>query len=156
MSNNDQRLRDVWKQREVPVVLRRGGPDEKLRIRLPAGEEKFDWISSGRQHQPERFDDPHYWELGKTRFNDFVEQALDRFGKLYVIQPYREQEKCARACRHAKGHDCNCSCMGAHHGTGDGLGGWFDIGDAFSTRWGDRAVACRLMIRRPGVERTKQ
>ena len=144
---DSRRLREIWNQGVTPVVLRRGGSREALRIRLPIDANEFGWISTGKQHAPVWFEFFRYWELGNSRFNDFVDEALKRFGRLYVIQPYREQEKCAPACRNAKGHDCSCSCMGAHHGVGDG-GGWFDVNDAFSTRWNDREVACRLMVRR--------
>ncbi|MEP1497973.1 MAG: hypothetical protein ABJK50_20985, partial [Pseudophaeobacter sp.] len=64
-----------------------------------------------------------------------------------IIQPYREQEICARACQEALGHECQCSCMGANHGAGND-GSWFEVSDTFSTRWGDRELACRLLTAR--------
>ena len=67
-----------------------------------------------------------YWELPKSWFNDFVDRALQRYGKVYIIQPYREQEICARACQEALGHECQCSCMGANHGVGND-GSWFEV-----------------------------
>lgn len=30
-----------------------------------------------------------YWELPKSWFNDLVDRALQRYGKVYIIQPYR-------------------------------------------------------------------
>ncbi|WP_354134437.1 hypothetical protein [Bradyrhizobium sp. S3.9.1] len=67
--------------------------------------------------------------------------------KVYIIQPYREQEICARACQEAQGHECQCSCMGANHGVGND-GSWFEVSDTFSTRWGERELACRLLTAR--------
>ncbi len=86
-----------------------------------------------------------YWEVPAAWFNDFVDRALERYSELYVIQPYREQEKCASACLNATGHECQCSCMGANHGAGND-GSWFEVNEAFATRWGDQVLACRRMI----------
>jgi hypothetical protein len=58
--------------------------------------------------------------------------------KLYIIQPYREQEKCSPSCQDAEGHECQCSCMGRYHGIGR-------VSDTFATRWGDQELACRLL-----------
>ena len=77
----------------------------------------------------------------------FSDRALQRYGKVYIIQPYREQEICARACQEALGHECQCSCMGANHGIGND-GSWFEVSDTFSTRWGNRELACRLLTAR--------
>jgi len=88
--------------------------------------------------------DHQAWEIPKAWFNTFVEAALLRYRQVYVVQPYREYEVCAPACRNAKGHDCNCSCMGQNHGTGDGSG-WFDVSDTFSVKWGEKEMALRLM-----------
>jgi hypothetical protein len=82
--------------------------------------------------------------LPKSWFNDLVDRALRLYGKVYIIQPYREQEICARACQEAQGHECQCSCMGANHGIGND-GSWFEVSDTFSSRWGERELACRLL-----------
>lgn len=87
------------------------------------------------------------WKLPLSWLNRFVDGTLDRYGRVYVVQPFREMEKCAPACRNAVGHDCQCSCMGANHGAGDG-NGWFDVSDTFSFRWGPQEAAIRLMTRR--------
>ena len=103
-------LNYVWKQKTTPVVPRRSGPGEKLRARLPFAEGNRQWLQNGRRSAPEWIgDDQAYWELPKAWFNDFVERALRRFGKVYIIQPYREQEICARKCQEARGHECQCS-----------------------------------------------
>jgi hypothetical protein len=62
-----------------------------------------------------------------------------------LIQPYREQEKCAPSCFNARGHDCQCQCMGANHGRGGPNAGWFVVSDTFATKWGEEHLACRLM-----------
>jgi hypothetical protein len=37
--------------------------------------------------------------------------------------------------------------MGEHHGAGND-GSWFEVSDAFSTRWQQRELACRLLTAR--------
>lgn len=138
----------VWKQKQIPVVLRRTGRGERLRVRMPYHDANREWLRNGRRTAPTWIGGIEaYWELPKAWFNDFVDRALLRFGKVYIIQPYREQEVCARACQDASGHECQCSCMGANHGAGND-GSWFEVSDTFSTRWGERELACRLLTAR--------
>lgn len=88
-----------------------------------------------------------FWELPKSWFNDFVDRSLQRFGQVYIFQPYREQEVCAPACQKAEGHECQCSCMGKNHGAGND-GSWFEVSETFATRWGDKVIACRLLSKK--------
>ena len=69
-----------------------------------------------------------------------------RFGRVYVIQPYREFEKCAPACWNATGFTCECSCMGKNHGSMPG-GRWWVVADTFAIQWQGRRLACRLIER---------
>lgn len=145
--SNSNELKHVWGQKGMPVVLRRNGKGEKLRVRLPFSDDNRHWLQNGRRTTPAWSGKHQCWELPKAWFNDFVTQALNRYGKLYVIQPYREQEKCSPACLNATGHECECSCMGANHGAGND-GSWFEVTETFATRWGEHELACRLMIKR--------
>lgn len=146
----DTGLRQVWDQEAVPVVLRRTGKGEKIRVRLPyRGRSNRAWLRTLGPTQPEWVPSGRFWELPKTWFNDFVKQALLKYDQLYVVQPVREQEKCSPKCLNAEGHECECSCLGANHGTGND-GSWFEVTDTFATRYGPRRLACRLMIRKPG------
>lgn len=144
-----QLLKKIWEQRYIPVILRRTGKGELLRARLPYSDDNRSWLQNGRRTTPAWISGPRYWEIPKAWFNDFVERALTTFGRVYVIQPYREQEKCSPACLNAVGHECQCSCMGGNHGAGND-GSWFEISETFATRWGDQMLACRLMPRRAG------
>ena len=137
-------LRKIWNQQSIPVVLRRTGQGQKLRVRLPYAKDNQTWLKECGKAKPEWIADGKYWELPKSWFNDFVNRALERYGEVYVIQPYREQEKCAPACMNAVGHECQCSCMGRNHGIGND-GSWFEVSDAFATRWGEEHIACRLL-----------
>lgn len=137
-------LKRVWNQKNIPVILRRTGKGQLLRARLPFSDGNRQWLQHDKRNSPSWVSDGKYWELPKAWFNNFVERALIRYGKVYVIQPYRKQEKCSPACLNAQGHECQCSCMGANHGMGND-GSWFEVSDTFATRWGAQHVACRLM-----------
>lgn len=141
-------IRAIWNQSKIPVVLRRGGKGQRPRARLPRGRARLPedkvWLRHTHRHYPEWNILESYWEFPASWFNDFVNRALKKYGQLYVIQPYREQEVCARACMEALGHECQCSCMGANHGAGVD-DSWFEVSDSFATRWGDVQLACRLM-----------
>lgn len=146
MEEIDARLLAIWNQSTTPVILRRGGIGQKLRIRLPYAVDNRQWLRNGKATSPVWLTDMKCWEAPKAWFNDLVEQSLTRYKKLYIIQPYREQEKCAPACMNAVGHECQCSCMGANHGAGND-GSWFEVSDVFATRWGQSQLACRLLSR---------
>jgi len=146
MESTEARLLAVWRQGAVPVLLRRAGKGQCLRVRLPYGADNRQWLQNGRRTSPTWFSSEQYWETPKAWFNETVDRSLTRYKKIYVIQPFREHEKCAPACLNAAGHECQCSCMGANHGSGND-GSWFEVSDTFATRWGELHLACRLMSR---------
>lgn len=143
-----KRLREIWDQGQIPVILRRDGLGERNRVRLLGAEDDSEWLQTIGKSKPVWFaGKQQYWELPKSWFNDFVNGALKRYPQVYIIQPFREQEKCSSSCQNAVGHECQCSCMGEHHGAGND-GSWFEVSDAFSTRWTKRELACRLLTAR--------
>ena len=144
MDVDEKEMKRIWNQRDIPVALRRGGKGQRLRIRIPFSDDNLEWLQNGRRARPVWSREHRYWELPNKWFNDFVERALRRYKLLYIMQPYREQEKCAPACLKAEGHECECSCMGANHGTGND-GSWFEVSETFACRWSDQYLACRLM-----------
>jgi hypothetical protein len=148
-------LRRIWRQDEVPVIVRKG-KGHKLRVKLPHPSVEFEPLRRARAflqaarpkgRRPDWLQQYRGWEVSQDWFSDLVDHVLKRFSKLYIIQPYREQEKCAAACMNAQGHECQCSCMGANHGAGGPGAGWFEVSETFATRWGDEQLACRLMER---------
>lgn len=143
MDDLSENLQKAWKQNLVPVIFRRA-KGKKLCIKLPYLEGNRYFLQNDRRNSPEWIQNRKYWETPYSWFNDLVNRLLKRHGKLYVIQPFREQEKCAPACMNAIGHECSCSCMGANHGVGND-GSWFEVCDSFATRWGEQHFACRLM-----------
>lgn len=150
MRVSDPNLRRVWNQRQVPVILRRSGKGEKLRARLPGSLdiniEDLRLIRAERTIVPTWVRSGCYWEFPKKWFNDFVERSIREFGSVWIIQPFRETEVCARACMEAKGHECQCSCMGANHGSGM-HGHWFEVTEAFAVRSTSPQLAARLLRR---------
>ncbi|MBO9670384.1 MAG: hypothetical protein J7485_07700 [Sphingobium sp.] len=145
MRRNEDDLLRVWNQQLIPVIIRRNKRGQKHRLRLPFAGSNREWLRDERRTQPVWLSSKKYWEIPKSWFNDFVDRALKKFGKIYIIQPFREQETCAPACLNAKGHECQCSCMGANHGIGND-GSWFEVGETFATRWTDEEWACRLLV----------
>lgn len=139
-----EKFKGVWNQSVVPVILRPGGKDQ-LKTRVPYAKNNRAWLKVGHRIEPEWNREKKYWALPKSWFNDIVNKCIEQHGKVYVIQPYRKQEKCAPACMNANGHECNCSCMGENHGTGGPNKGWLVISDAFATQWGEKEYACRLL-----------
>jgi hypothetical protein len=75
------------------------------------------------------------WELPRAWFNEIVTNCAQRWGTVYVIQPYNELEKCARACWDAVGLECNCSCMGKNHGMRQPSGRWYEISESCAISW---------------------
>lgn len=143
------RLEAVWRQKAIPVAWRSGETARPLLAKLPFMIDNRSWLRSmGRRH-PDWNERGQYWEIPKSWFNALIEKALNRFGSIYVVQPFREQEKCSPSCMNAIHHVCECSCMGANHGAGND-GSWFEVSEAFATRWGERELACRLMVAKGG------
>ena len=143
-SQSYDHLKAIWNQHKAPVILRPGGK-EKLKARFPYHNLNRFWIKEGHRIEPQWDIEKKYWTLPKSWFNDIIDKCLEKYGEVYVIQPYREQEKCAPVCMKAKGHICNCSCMGANHGKEGPNSDWLVISDAFATRWGEKEYACRLL-----------
>jgi hypothetical protein len=137
-------LKRIWNQPRIPVVLRRGGKGQLLRVRVPISVGAFDWLKDSRRFSPVPNADLRCWELPKAWFNDFVTRSLKRFGRVYIVQPYREHETCSPACLNARGFECECSCMGANHGVGSD-GSWFEVSDTFAVRSLEPQLACRLL-----------
>ncbi len=162
MDAQDPRLRQIWEQQSVPVIFRQQQPSRVL-IRLPFAAEvgaghrrarafsadNAKWLRGEHRHIPKWIPQFKCWKTPVSWFNDLIEQCLRRFGRVYVVQLHREQQKCAPACWNAVGFDCECSCMGAGHGAGHPGGRWYEVSDTFAYEWGPRKYACRLLVAKP-------
>ena len=146
MNAQDERLHAIWKQQKIPVIYRQGG-DKSILVRIPFARDNRAWLKEKpRQKEPEYSKQFKCWELPKSRFESLVRSALVRYDLVYVIQPYRTFEICSASCRNASGFTCECSCMGANHGSGNAEA-WFDISETLAVRWNTREYACRLIKR---------
>lgn len=146
---DEQRIKSIWNNDDTSIILRRGGKGEKLRIRV-CGRKVRDygdkeWLRNDRRIKPIWNHRLRCWETPKAWFDKLVRGFIETDGRVYVVQPYCEQEKCSPSCQKAKGHECQCSCMGEYHGVSNASAGWFVVSDTFATRWGQRTLACRLI-----------
>ena len=111
-----------------------------MMIRLPYASDNGVWLK--RVRQPPHWSQPFQcWLAPKAWFDDVISRALQRFGRVYVIEPFREREKCASLCWNARGFDCECSCMGKNHGVNAPSGGW-DVPAHDSKRLGPKFTEC--------------
>jgi hypothetical protein len=118
-------------------------------IHLPYHADNRIWLRGDHRRKPIWNAEYRCWEVPQSWFEDVVTQCIHRFGSVYVIQPYRVQEKCAPACWNAQGFECECSCLGANHGCQNPTGNWRVISETFAVRWHDQQLACRLIERTP-------
>jgi len=147
MEQHDPRLHRIWSQSSIPVIYRQASPNPLL-IRVPFSSDNYAWLRGDKRHKP-RWDAQHKrWETPMAWFDDLVGRMLKRHGQVYVIQLYKEQQKCAPACWNAQGFHCECSCMGANHGSGHPDGKWHEVSETFAFQWGHRQYACRLITER--------
>lgn len=139
--------RDAWRQSEqfgaIPAVYK-PGRTRPLMVRIPYREGNSRFIQADHQHRQRWNKQFRCWETPQSWFEAIVLRLLNEFGQTFVIQEYRQQEKCAPACWNAKGFDCVCSCMGANHGR-EPDGKWFTVSDTCAMHWRERELSCRLL-----------
>ena len=145
-NDNLEKIRAIWKQQNIPVIYRKG-KGYPLFLRLPYNEDNRIWLKGDKRNKPKWIRDKQYWEIPKAWFNDVVNRTLNRWGKLYVIQPHAAHEVCARACWEAQGHECQCSCLGEHHGSENPNGRWFEVSETFAVKYESKELACRLLFK---------
>lgn len=124
----------------------------ELCIRMPYSPANYDWLRLS-QTKPRWDRRWKCWLVPRAWLNRLSKKAARTFGRCYVVQAYREMERCSPACLTASGVDCECSCLGEHHGC-DSEGAWFEVSDAFACRWGARQYAVRLIVERGRVAPT--
>lgn len=142
-----ERLTAIWRQKTVPVLYRRGEKGGQLLFGHVYTADAYLWLRTFGRRLPQWNQRLNCWHVPASWFNPLVAECIERFGSVYIIQPYRAEEKCAPACWHAEGDVCECSCMGANHGSGHPNGRWRIVSEAFATRWDERDLACRLLTR---------
>ncbi|MGW5440485.1 endonuclease domain-containing protein [Nocardia asteroides] len=77
------------------------------------------------------------WYLPRTCLTRLVVAAVDRYGHVVVARDMTRLARCTQSCLDATGMECDCSCMGLSHGTGDD-GNWVTaVGDVVVSDCGD-------------------
>jgi len=147
--DRDPHLREVWRQKKVPVVFRRERPLPLL-VKVPYAVGNREWLRDDGRNIPDWDKQHEAWEIPQAWFEKTIKLCLRRYKACYVIQLHRERQVCAPACWNAEGIDCECSCMGENHGSGHPGGRWYEIGETLAVSWGVQRYACRL-IRAPGA-----
>jgi hypothetical protein len=108
----------VWLPREGQVIAK-----------IPPRKGNYRWLHHHLAIRSPRLDGDR-WHLPRNCLLKFVTAAVDRYGYVAVYRDMSKLSRCNRLCLEAQGMECDCSCMGAHHGTADS-GGWFEVvGDA--------------------------
>lgn len=137
-------LNVILAQRHIPSIIRLD--HEPLQVRLPYREDNRAWLMEGHTRMTISWNpDGKFWVTPTSWFNELARRLVERAGAAYIIQPYREQEKCAPACWNARGLECTCSCLGVHHGQGQPDGRWYVVGDACAVRWGSQHLRWTLL-----------
>lgn len=144
MGELDQKAAEVWNQKSIPVIYRQGGGQPVL-VWLPPVPADCAWLRGDHRREPEWGAQFGCWEIPQSWLDDVVTRSLQRFGRIYLVQPYRVEARCVPACWNAKGDVCECSCMGANHGTQHPLRKQRVILGTFAVQWHERRLACRLM-----------
>lgn len=103
----------------------------------------MEWLRDGRRLKPDWCAQFKAWEIPTAWFDSVIKLALRRHQEVYVIQLYREHQKCAPACWNAEGFHCECSCMGENHGGGHPGGNWYEVSETFAVSWGQQRYSCR-------------
>lgn len=144
MRLDDPHLRRIWNQGSVPVVWR-GGSVRPLVVRLPYALGNREWLAESGNRRPEWLAEDKMWSIPKSWFEYLLQRAIGRYGAVYVIQPFWKTETCAPACWNALRAECECSCMGANHGSGNPEGRWHIVSETLAVRLGTREFSCRLL-----------
>lgn len=139
---SDSQLKAIWRQGQIPSIFKRANPQPVL-IRVPLAEGSFEWLRGDRRTKPKWCGQYKAWEIPTSWFDSAIHLALKRYREAYVIQLYREQQKCASACWNAEGFHCECSCMGENHGGGHPGGSWYEVSETFAVSWGVQRYSCR-------------
>jgi hypothetical protein len=152
----DARLRAIVLQASrpdgTPVVLltRKTQP---LWVIIPFANDNHEWLGESRTRRTYHYvrdKDPHHWAVPKSWLNALTRRLVDRFGACYLVQALRQRETCAPACWDAHGLECECSCMGEHHGEGHPDGRWYVVSETCAVGWGEKRLHYKLIrLRKP-------
>jgi hypothetical protein len=135
----------VWGNGRIPVIA--VPPKGEIKLRLPYSEANREWLKIS-QRDPRWDKVERCWFLPRSWLNRQARRIVGKFGRCYIVQSVCETETCSPACLNAAGIDCDCSCRGEHHGSGN-EDAWFVINETFACRSEGREYSVRLVGGRP-------
>jgi len=139
----------IWTQDEIPVIYRPG--TKPLFVKLPNSKDNLEWFRRRKQRRPKWDELLKCWKTPNAWFENLAYRTLQRFDRLFIIQPHRKVQKCAPACWYAKGLTCECSCKGGGHGSRDSGDRWWIVSETRALRWGNLELACQFLESSPPV-----
>jgi hypothetical protein len=115
--------------------------DGKVIAKIPPVKGNFRWL-----HESVGIRSPHLaegrWRLPRSCLVRLVTAAVDRYGQIAVWRDMSKLSRCTTACLQATGLECDCSCLGVHHG--ENSHGWFErVGDLVVA---DRGASIRTVV----------
>lgn len=145
MEERDPKLESVWRQKEVPVIFLKERKSRPM-IKVGSTQEDAGWIMSFKKSYGGWWRKNYScWDVPKSWFAEIAKELLIRYGSVYIVQPFNENEKCCPSCWNAVGIECVCSCLGANHGSGKPLGKWYDVVETFASKWDGKNYGCKLI-----------
>ncbi len=152
MNKRYDQAKTAWNQRVIPVILRRKRSNEgnpKLRIRLPECGSHYHLLKANpNNHNPVHIKNGDYWELPYSRLNSLVRILGDHYGKVILMQPVKHKQVCAKSCMDAGGFECECSCLGANHGSHNMDSSWYEVDDTYAVRYGEEEVSLKIITKK--------
>lgn len=116
----------------------------RIFVRMPYRKGNRDWIKqvTGKKTRPDWNRDRQRWEISRAHLGIILKALLFRFDVVDFFREYKTTQRCDIRCLSATGHDCECSCMGKHHGSKASGGGWMEgmvaVGDYTMQADGDK------------------
>jgi hypothetical protein len=115
--------------------------DGQVVAKLPPQRGNCRWLREGVGIRSPRMEGDR-WSLPRNCLVKLVTAAIDRYGHIEVYRDMSRLSRCTSACLQARGLECDCSCMGEHHGE-EGYC-WFErVGDVMVS---DRGAFTRTTI----------
>lgn len=116
VGRSDEPAAQVWLPRDGRVVAKIQPMKGNLR-----------WLRGSVGIRAPRLIDKR-WHLPRNCLVRLVTASIDRFGQVVVFRDMSKLSRCTRACLQAQGLECDCSCLGLHHGQDSDA--WFErVGD---------------------------
>lgn len=91
--------------------------------KLPARKGNFQWLHRALKVRSPKLEGDR-WTLPRTCLTRLVRASIDRFGYVALVRDMSKLSRCDRRCLEADGSECQCTCLGLHHG--ENAHAWID------------------------------